>query len=377
MVEYAFAHPVARDKIEDFRKLAAELEGERHDEHRRFLLEQGVHRERVFLQRMPEGPALSLLHWDCDDPAQTLRWAELLSPHAQFIRDRIIKEIAGVPEEVIAAGGGMSVNEQIMDAAGVPGQALTTYAFALPIVPGKEDAAIAIGREATTGAGRTDFATFLLEAGIHRERAWIQRAPDGSPGPSLVIVVRDCDDPQTTIERGLRGTSGWARRLQDEILPDIHGVDFSDRVPRPNELVSMTHVRRSDAAQDPVKALLLRGYEAFGRGDFDALAQVMAPDVSWTTVGDNPIAGTYEGRDDVFGFFGHLFEETAGTLRVNVEEVLVGDGTGMVVQHDRAERAGRTLDARSAIHFTIRDGMVVAAHQVPMEDPAAVDAFWS
>ena len=375
MVEYAFAHPVLRDKIEDYRKLATEMEGERHDDHRQYLLEQGIHRERVFLQRMPQGPALALLHWDCDSPARAMRWEDEPSPHGQFIRDRIIRDVAGVPDQAMT--GSMPVNEQVLDVQGLPGVGLTSYVFALPIREGREEDAIESARAVSAGGtAHEDFVDFLRECGITRERVWIQPAMPGTPGPSLAIVVRDCDDPQATIQVSLRSSSAYARRLQDEILPEIHGVDFSDRLPRPNELVALTHVRRSDAEQDPVKALLLRGYEAFGTGDFDTLSQLMAADVRWTQVGDNPMSGTYVGRDAVFAHFQRLFEETAGTLTVDVDEILVGQDTGMVVQRNRAERKGRTLDTMAGVHFTIRDGQVVEARAVPMEDPSADDAFW-
>src|SRR5205814_3661350 len=47
-------------------------------------------------------------------------------------------------------------------------------------------------------------------------------------------------------------------------------------------------------------------YEAFGRGDMAALAEVMADDIEWVNPGDpadDPNAGTFEGKEAVLGWF--------------------------------------------------------------------------
>ena len=50
-------------------------------------------------------------------------------------------------------------------------------------------------------------------------------------------------------------------------------------------------------------------YEAFGRGDMAALAEVMADDIEWVNPGDpadDPNAGTFKGEEAVLGWFGGL-----------------------------------------------------------------------
>ncbi|MCY7302062.1 MAG: nuclear transport factor 2 family protein [Thermoleophilia bacterium] len=50
-------------------------------------------------------------------------------------------------------------------------------------------------------------------------------------------------------------------------------------------------------------------YEAFGRGDMAALAEVMADDIEWVTPGDpddDPNAGTFRGKEAVLDWFGGL-----------------------------------------------------------------------
>ena len=52
--------------------------------------------------------------------------------------------------------------------------------------------------------------------------------------------------------------------------------------------------------------LVQSAYEAFGRGDMAALAEVMADDIEWVDPGDpddDPNAGTFKGKEAVLGWF--------------------------------------------------------------------------
>ena len=52
-------------------------------------------------------------------------------------------------------------------------------------------------------------------------------------------------------------------------------------------------------AGDQEIELVRRGYEAFNRGDFDAVAELLHPDVVWNRVADveTPVQGSQEVRD--------------------------------------------------------------------------------
>jgi ketosteroid isomerase-like protein len=43
--------------------------------------------------------------------------------------------------------------------------------------------------------------------------------------------------------------------------------------------------------------------EFYADGSGAALQQLLAPDITWTVPGDNRIAGTYRGLEDVLGYF--------------------------------------------------------------------------
>jgi ketosteroid isomerase-like protein len=42
------------------------------------------------------------------------------------------------------------------------------------------------------------------------------------------------------------------------------------------------------------------------------MTELIADDVTWHVTGAGPLSGTYHSRDEVFGFFARLAEETAG-----------------------------------------------------------------
>ena len=127
----------------------------------------------------------------------------------------------------------------------------------------------------------------------------------------------------------------------------------------------------------PNEDLVRKGYAAFSNGDMDTLGQIMAPDVVHVNPGDNPVSGEYKGQDEVFGFYGQLFELTGGTVELEVLDVTAeGDDKVIARHHNRAKRGDKVLDDISTIEFTIKDGMVTRLDETN-DDQAAEDAFWS
>jgi uncharacterized protein len=129
----------------------------------------------------------------------------------------------------------------------------------------------------------------------------------------------------------------------------------------------------------PNEDLVRRGYEAFGKGDMDTLATLMTDDVAHTIPGNNPIAGEHKGRDAVFAMYGQIGELSGGTYRADVESVEAkGDNTVVSTHHGTGERAGKTLDVRETLTFTIESGKITKIESsFTPDDEAAEDAFWS
>ena len=122
--------------------------------------------------------------------------------------------------------------------------------------------------------------------------------------------------------------------------------------------------------------LAQRAYEAFGRGDMAALAEVMADDIEWVNPGDpavDPNAGTFNGKEAVLGWFGGL----ASTLDFTTFEprafIAQNDTVvSLVYAESTARGTGRTLVNHEAHVWTIRDGRLTRFQNY--QDTAAVAA---
>ena len=128
-------------------------------------------------------------------------------------------------------------------------------------------------------------------------------------------------------------------------------------------------------AQEDV-ALVRRGYEAFSAGDMDTLRDLFTEDAVWRTGGSGALSGDKKGRDAIMAYFGELGSRSNGSLKVTLEDVATGGRYTIGVHSNRAERDGRSLDQRSVIVFSISDGKVTEALEIP-EDTATASAFWS
>jgi uncharacterized protein len=61
-----------------------------------------------------------------------------------------------------------------------------------------------------------------------------------------------------------------------------------------------------------------RGYEAFARGDLDAIRDMFHPDIIWEVPGRSGVSGTYRGIDAVIGYFVELFTRSNGTFKAEL-----------------------------------------------------------
>jgi hypothetical protein len=124
-------------------------------------------------------------------------------------------------------------------------------------------------------------------------------------------------------------------------------------------------------------AIVARAYEAFNEGDLATLTILFDEHSSWHTPGHGSIAGSRRGREAVFAQFGRYGEETGGTFRANLLNVLESaDGRVVAVQHNSAERNGKELDVLCCIVFELKNGRIIIGRE-HFYDLYAWDAFWS
>jgi ketosteroid isomerase-like protein len=128
--------------------------------------------------------------------------------------------------------------------------------------------------------------------------------------------------------------------------------------------------------EHPNVELARQGYEAFAKGDKATLSELIADDVVWHVEGAGPLSGTYRSRDEVFGFFGRLAEETAGTFRLDVHDVLANDEHAVGLCVLSATRGGRSLEMPVANVSHVRDGKITEFWTATTDPQAAID-FWA
>ena len=110
-------------------------------------------------------------------------------------------------------------------------------------------------------------------------------------------------------------------------------------------------------------AVVRSAYEAFGRGDLDALMPLLHPEIEWRTTAQIPFEGTYRGIDEFLHAMSE-WTEPFDDLTTTVEEVIdVGDRA--LVRH---RMQGRGRDSGAAVDLvlwqlvSVRDGQLVAMH---------------
>jgi ketosteroid isomerase-like protein len=126
----------------------------------------------------------------------------------------------------------------------------------------------------------------------------------------------------------------------------------------------------------PNEDLVRRGYEAFATGDVATMSDLFTDDIVWHTPGRSSISGDQKGKQAVLEFFGRIGQETGGSFKLDIHDVLANDEHVVVLAASTGERNGKSLKANVVNIFHLKDGKVteVWGHA---DDQYTVDEFWS
>jgi ketosteroid isomerase-like protein len=128
---------------------------------------------------------------------------------------------------------------------------------------------------------------------------------------------------------------------------------------------------------DENAAIMRRAYEAFNTGDMDTLIEIFDESIVWHLPGRSSMANDYQGRDATLAYFGQIAQESGGTFRAELQQLLADDEDRVVgIQRSTAERDGKHLDAGNCIVFELKDGRVTDGRE-HFHDLYAWDEFWS
>jgi uncharacterized protein len=121
--------------------------------------------------------------------------------------------------------------------------------------------------------------------------------------------------------------------------------------------------------------LIRGGYEAFAHGDIPTVLDMLEANITWHVPGRSPLSGDYRGHDGVVGFFTKSMELSAGTLRVEADEVIADGDRVVVLSTVTAQRHGRTLSTPEVHCWRVVDGKAVEFREF-QGDQQTEDEFW-
>lgn len=124
----------------------------------------------------------------------------------------------------------------------------------------------------------------------------------------------------------------------------------------------------------PNTDLVRKGFAAFAAGDMAAMDALFSEDVVWRSAGKSLMAGTFEGKEAVFGNFGRFVSEVE-SFKQDLHAVLADDDHAVALVNVTMTRKGKTETYQQVIVFHVADGKVTEAW-ISFQDAYAADAFW-
>jgi uncharacterized protein len=128
-------------------------------------------------------------------------------------------------------------------------------------------------------------------------------------------------------------------------------------------------------ADHPNAELFRRGYTAFQSGDLDTVRSLFAADIVWNVAGHNHLSGAHRGIDDVLAVFMRNFEETGGTFKVELHDILANDEHAVALATVSGQKDGKSMKDNYTHVVHLKDGRVTESW-IYDEHQDEVDAFW-
>jgi uncharacterized protein len=104
-----------------------------------------------------------------------------------------------------------------------------------------------------------------------------------------------------------------------------------------------TQLKEGTMADHPNAGAFRKGYAAFQTGDLDTVRALFAPDMVWNLSGKNRFSGVHRGVDNVLALLLQQLQETDGTFKVEVHDILANDEHAVALATVSGTRDGKTL----------------------------------
>jgi len=105
-----------------------------------------------------------------------------------------------------------------------------------------------------------------------------------------------------------------------------------------------------------------QAWDAFGRGDFDAVVEVIGPSAETRVPGSVPWGGTYVGPDGFRDFLERL-TQAFETFKATPDKVLGADDNHVIVvaKTKGKVKGGATVEGSNVWVYQLRDGLIADA----------------
>lgn len=126
----------------------------------------------------------------------------------------------------------------------------------------------------------------------------------------------------------------------------------------------------------PNELVLEKLYADFTKGDLPAVLQACSEKMTFQVAGKSRLSGKFTKDTFASGFVLPLLEMTAGTLKIEVHDILANDRHGVVLASDHFVRNGKAIQLRTAHVWRFEEGRPVAWYEYP-RDLYSFDEFFS
>jgi hypothetical protein len=99
------------------------------------------------------------------------------------------------------------------------------FAFAIPVIPGKEELDRNTLAEMSESR-RDEYEAAARKAGIKRQVVWHQQSPDGT----VAVVFIEADDPERALGEFGSSEDPFNSWFRDQ-MKEVHGIDISEPAP--------------------------------------------------------------------------------------------------------------------------------------------------
>jgi hypothetical protein len=122
---------------------------------------------------------------------------------------------------------------------------MRTYAFAMPLLPGKTETWLGYVNE-ITGSRKEEWKMSRQKLGVKTEQVWLQNTPMGD-----VCVVRiETDDPGKFFENMMKSNEPFDLWFKEKVLIECHGLKAGQAMPPLNKQVMSLQVSDADYARE-------------------------------------------------------------------------------------------------------------------------------